>query len=120
MTDIVELLTAVQVFETSKDGSPSLVKFAHPLGIEAADEINRLRARVAELDATLNKYKEDELLLSRDGVHFRKAIDVVKEQSARIADLECALKKITGVKNLNSYLDVDMAIEIAEVALEKK
>ena len=48
-------------------------------------------ARIAELEAALNKYKEDELLLSRDGVHFRKAMDVVKEQFARIAELEDGL-----------------------------
>ena len=54
MTDILERLTAVQVLETSKDGSPSLVKFAHPLGVEAADEIARLRTRVAELEKTRN------------------------------------------------------------------
>jgi hypothetical protein len=60
-------------------------------------------ARIAELEAALDKYKEDELLLSRDGVHFRKAMDVVKEQSARIAALEAALKAVvdgaTGYKH---------------------
>jgi hypothetical protein len=54
------------------------------------DEAIKASARIAELEAALNKYKEDELLLSRDGVNFRKAMDVVKEQFARIAELEAA------------------------------
>lgn len=61
--------------------------------------------RIAELEAALNKYKEDELLLSKDGVHFRKAIDVIKEQSARIAELESALTPLAFRKEIELTLE---------------
>jgi len=66
------------------------------------DEARKGYTRIAELEAALNKYKEDELLLSKDGVHFRKAIDVIKEQSVRIAELEAALEMFA---NIEAYID---------------
>jgi hypothetical protein len=53
MTDLVDRLRAFQVVETYENGT-QLVRSAHPLGIEAADEIARLRARIAELEETRN------------------------------------------------------------------
>ena len=48
MTDIVERLREVTVLEDYGDGH-RLVRWAHPLGVEAADEIERLREAFSNL-----------------------------------------------------------------------
>jgi hypothetical protein len=72
---------------------------------ELMKEISKRDVRIVEHEAAINEYKENELLLSKDGVHFRKAMDVLKEQSARIAELKAALKPFSDCEVSPAYGD---------------
>ena len=93
---------------------------------ELMQEISKLEVRIVEHEAAINKYKEDELLLSRDGIHWRKAMDVVKEQFARIAELEAALKPFAEMvvkpfDDLGGISKITVGdLRAARAALEKK
>ena len=61
----------------------------------AADAIEAQAARIAALEGLVEEYRKEELLLSKDGKTFVRAMDVIKKQDARIAELETAPDTVT-------------------------
>ena len=98
MTDIVERLRAKTVLQTYADGS-ALTYDAHPIGVEAADEIQKCRSRIAELERALDAFHKnpenpDATVLRYKAIASKainEQVEIREENEARIAELEAQI-----------------------------